>query len=68
MEIVSSSWGFYALSLAVSGLLFFLFRRLFRRVFRSETIVLIATGMAAIILSPIIMLGFLWVLSAVTHA
>ena len=67
MEIVSPSWGFYALSLVVSGLLFFLFRRLFRRLFRSETVVLIATAMAAIILSPIIMLGFLWVLNAVTH-
>lgn len=54
-----SVW-FSVLSLVVSGGLFLLWRRLFRRFFRSESAVLIATAMAAIIMTPIIMLGLLW--------
>jgi hypothetical protein len=52
--------GFYVLSLVVSGLLFFLWRRLFRRVFRSETVVVIATSMAAIITTPLVLLALVW--------
>lgn len=55
--------GFYVLSLVVSGGLFFLWRRLFRRVFSSEAVVVIATGMAAIITTPVVLLGLLWLLS-----
>jgi hypothetical protein len=52
--------GFYVLSLVVSGLLFFLWRRLFRRVFRSETVVVIATSMAAITTTPLVLLALVW--------
>lgn len=54
-----SVW-FSILSLVVSGGLFFLWRRLFRRFFRSEAVVLIGTAMAAIIMTPVIMLAVLW--------
>jgi hypothetical protein len=60
-----SVW-FSVLSLVVSGGLFFLWRRLFRRFFRSEAVVLIGTAMAAIIMTPIIMLGTLWLWALIT--
>ena len=60
-----SVW-FSALSLVVSGGLFFVWRRLFRRFFRSEAVVLIGTAMAAIIMTPVIMLGVLWLWALVT--
>jgi len=54
--------GFYAVSLVVSGLLFFGWRRLFRRVFRTESWVVIATAMAAIITTPVVLLTLLWLM------
>ena len=60
-----SVW-FSVLSLVVSGGLFFLWRRLLRRFFRSEVVVLIGTAMAAIIMTPMIMLGVLWLWALVT--
>jgi len=60
-----SVW-FSVLSLVVSGSLFFLCRRLFRRFFRSEAIVLIGTAMAAIIMTPVIMLSLLWLWALIT--
>ena len=53
--------GFYVASFVVSGLLFFGWRRLFRRVFRAEAVVVIATAMAAIITTPVVVLALLWV-------
>ncbi len=55
---------FYVVSLVVSGLLFFGWRRLFRRVFKAEALVVIATAMAAIITTPLVLLALLWVLHA----
>lgn len=60
-----SVW-FSILSLLVSGGLFFLWRRLFRRFVRSEAVVLIGTAMAAIIMTPIIMLTVLWLWTLAT--
>ena len=62
MEIVQPVFGtgFYVMSLVVSGALFFLWRRLFRRLFRSEAVVVIATAMAAIITTPMVLLGLFW--------
>ncbi|RYE89078.1 MAG: hypothetical protein EOO37_05650 [Cytophagaceae bacterium] len=63
MNLVSVEFGsvwFSVLSLVVSGGLFLLWRRLLRRFFRSETVVLIGTAMAAIIMTPVVMLGLLW--------
>jgi hypothetical protein len=67
MEVVKPEFGiwFYVVSLVVSGLLFFGWRRLFRRVFRAEALVVIATAMAAIITTPLVLLALLWVLHAV---
>jgi hypothetical protein len=67
MEVVKPEFGiwFYVLSLVVSGLLFFGWRRLFRRVFKAEALVVIATSMAAIITTPLVLLALLWVLHAV---
>jgi hypothetical protein len=67
MEVVKPEFGiwFYVVSLVVSGLLFFGWRRLFRRVFKAEAIVVIATAMAAIITTPLVLLALLWVLHAV---
>ena len=60
--------GFYVTSLIVSGLLFFGWRRLFRRVFRAESGVVIATAMAAIITTPLVLLALFWLLRALqTH-
>ncbi|RZL15798.1 MAG: hypothetical protein EOO62_02995 [Hymenobacter sp.] len=52
--------GFMVVSLVVSGLLFFVWRRLFRRFFRAEAAVVIATAMAAIITTPLVLLALLW--------
>jgi hypothetical protein len=60
-----SVW-FSVLSLLVSGGLFFLWRRLFRRFVRSEAVVLIGTAMAAIIMTPVVMLGALWLWALIT--
>jgi len=54
-------WGFYVVSILVSALLFFGWRRLFRRVFRAEAVVVVATAMAAIITTPVVLLALLWV-------
>lgn len=66
MEIVTPVFGplFYVLSLVVSGTLFFLWRRLFRRLFTSEAVVVIATAMAAIVTTPVVILAlvYLWTL------
>lgn len=69
MELVSVEFGsvwFSVLSLVVSGGLFLLWRRLFRRFFRSEVVVLIGTAMAAIIMTPVVMLGVLWLWALLT--
>ncbi len=52
--------GFYAVSLVVSGLLFFGWRRLFR----AEAWVVIATAMAAIVTTPLVLLALFWLLQA----
>jgi hypothetical protein len=57
---------FSVLSLVVSGGLFLLWRRLFRRFFRSEAVVLVGTAMAAIIMTPVVMLGALWLWALLT--
>jgi cation transport ATPase len=64
MELVKPEFGiwFYVVSVVVSGLLFFGWRRLFRRLFRAEAVVVIATAMAAIITTPMVLLALLWVL------
>lgn len=66
MEIVSPEFGtaFYVLSLLVSGGLFFVFRRLFRRVLASETSALVATVLAAVVATPLVLLLVLWVAHA----
>jgi hypothetical protein len=66
MQLVKPEFGiwFYVVSVVVSGLLFFGWRRLFRRLFRAEAVVVIATAMAAIITTPVVLLALLWVLSA----
>jgi hypothetical protein len=69
MELVAVEFGsvwFSVLSLVVSGGLFLLWRRLFRRFFRSEAVVLIGTAMAAIIMTPVVMLGALWLWALLT--
>lgn len=67
MELVKPAgiW-FYVVSVLVSGLLFFGWRRLFRRVFRAEALVVVATAMAAIITTPLVLLALLWLLHAIT--
>jgi len=67
MQLVKADfgWGFYVASILVSALLFFGWRRLFRRVFRAEAAVVVATAMAAIITTPVVLLALLWVLHAV---
>lgn len=57
--------GFYVASFVVSALLFFGWRRLFRRVFRAEAVVVIATAMAAIITTPVVVLALLWLVGLV---
>lgn len=68
MEIVKPEFGigFYVLSIAVSGMLFFLWRRLFRKKFTSEAVIVIGTAIASIITTPIVLLAILWVITAVT--
>jgi hypothetical protein len=65
MEIVKTGFGigFYVVSLVVSGVLFFGWRRLFRRLFRAESWVVIATAIAAIITTPVVLLVLLWLLA-----
>jgi phosphoglycerol transferase MdoB-like AlkP superfamily enzyme len=67
MQLVKPEFGiaFYVVSLVVSGLLFFGWRRLFRRVFRAESWVVLATAMAAIITTPLVLLALLWLLRLV---
>jgi len=68
MEIVQPVFGagFYVMSLVVSGVLFFLWRRLFRRLFSSEAVVVIATAMAAIITTPMVLLALFWLWAILT--
>lgn len=68
MQLEKSEFGigFYVVSVLVSGVLFFVWRRLFRRVFRAEGVVVIATAMAAIITTPVVLLGLLWLLHSLT--
>jgi hypothetical protein len=64
MELIQPSGiGFYVLSIIISSGLFLLWRRLFRRLFTSEAVVVIATAMAAIITTPIMLLGVLWLVA-----
>ena len=66
MELIQPSGiGFYALSILISGGLFLLWRRLFRRLFTSEAVVVIATAMTAIITTPIVLLAILWLVAQV---
>jgi len=67
MQLVKADFGlgFYVASILVSALLFFGWRRLFRRVFRAEAAVVVATSMAAIITTPVVLLALLWMLHAV---
>ncbi len=68
MAIVTPEFGLAGtiLSLVVSGLLFLLWRRLFRRFFRSKTLVVIATAVVSIIMTPIILLVLLWLWALLT--
>ena len=68
MAIVTPEFGLAGtiLSLVVSGVLFLLWRRLFRRFFRSETTVVIATAVVSIIMTPIILLLLLWLWALLT--
>ena len=70
MEIAKPAFGigFYVLSIVISGALFFGWRRLFRRVFKSEAVIVIATAMAAIITTPIVLVALLWLVNLLpTH-
>lgn len=69
MAVVTPVFGplFYVLSLVVSGTLFFLWRRLFRRLFSSETVIVIATAMAAIITTPIVILAVVYLWTLIKH-
>lgn len=62
MQLLTPSFGplFYILSLLVSGGLFFGFRRLFRGWLASEGAVLLATVVAAVVLTPVVLLALLW--------
>jgi hypothetical protein len=68
MEIVKPEFGagFYVLSIVVSGVLFFLWRRLFRKKLTSEAAIVISTAIASIITTPIVLLAILWLLTSVT--
>ncbi|RZK35623.1 MAG: hypothetical protein EOO57_08760 [Hymenobacter sp.] len=67
MEVIQPGGiGFYVLSILISGGLFLLWRRLFRRLFTSEAVIVIATAMASIITTPIVLLAILW-LAAQLH-
>ena len=69
MELVQPSGiGFYVLSIVISGGLFLLWRRLFRRFFTSEAVVDIATAMAAIITTPIVLLAVFWLVAQLHRA
>ncbi len=68
MEVVTPALGPVGtvLSLVISGVLFLLWRRLFRRLFRAESVVVIATAMVSIIMTPIILLALLWLWAFLT--
>ncbi len=68
MEVVAPALGPVGtvLSLVISGVLFLLWRRLFRRLFRAESVVIIATAMVSIIMTPIILLALLWLWALLT--
>lgn len=68
MEVVTPALGPVGtvLSLVISGVLFLLWRRLFRRLFRAESVVIIATAMVSIIMTPIILLALLWLWALLT--
>jgi hypothetical protein len=68
MDIVKPEFGagFYVLSIVVSGVLFFLWRRLFRKKFTSEAVIIIGTAIASIITTPIVLLAILWLLTSIT--
>jgi hypothetical protein len=69
MELIQPSGiGFYVLSIVISGGLFLLWRRLFRRLFTSEAVVVIATAMAAIITTPIVLLAVFWLVAQLHRA
>ncbi|RZK96799.1 MAG: hypothetical protein EOO62_28665 [Hymenobacter sp.] len=59
IELVPPQYGaaFYALSLVVSGSLFFWFRRLFRRRLVNEAAVLAATVLASVLAMPFAVLA-----------
>ena len=64
MELIQPSGiGFYALSILISGGLFLLWRRLFRRFFTSEAVIVNATTMAAIVTTPVVLLAVLWLVA-----
>ena len=65
MEIAKPAFGigFYVLSIVISGALFFGWRRLFRRFLKSEAVIVIATAMAAIITTPMVLLALLWLVN-----
>lgn len=68
MEVVTPALGPAGtiLSVVVSGVLFLLWRRLFRRLFQSEAVVVIATAVVSIIMTPIILLSLLWLWGLLT--
>ena len=69
MELIQPSGiGFYVLSIVISGGLFLLWRRLFRRFLTSEAVIVIATAMAAIITTPIVLLAVLWLVAQFNRA
>lgn len=65
MEIISPAFGpaFYILTLAISGGLFFLYRRLFRARLAAESTALLATVLAAVVSTPLVLLALLWLAS-----
>lgn len=65
MPLLTPEFGtaFYVLSLLISGGLFFLFRRLFRRYFAREATVLLATVLAAVVATPLVLLAVLWLVA-----
>ena len=63
MKMIAPEYGtaFYVLSLVVSGGLFFLYRRFFRARLATESAALLATVLAAVVSTPIVLLALLWV-------
>lgn len=62
MELISPEYGttFYVLTLVVSGGLFFLYRRFFRARLATESAALLATVLAAVVSTPLVLLALLW--------